>query len=73
MNPVLNYTGEVRNFACCFADFGRVNKWGFKKPYQYLQIIYSDDLFVRWFSNVLSGSPEFWVSLNNKAGARKRI
>jgi len=63
--PVLNYNGEVRNLSCSHANFGRVNKWGNKQPYKYFQIIYSDNYFVTWFGNILTGGPVFWVSVKN--------
>ena len=63
--PVLNYTGEVRNLSCCRANFDLFNKWGQKSPYKYIQIIYSDDYFITWFGNVLTGKPVFWVSVDN--------
>ena len=63
--PVLNNTGEVRNLSCCRANFGHVNKWGQKSSYKYFQIIYSDDLYVTWLGNILSGRPVYWVSVDN--------
>jgi hypothetical protein len=63
--PVLNYTGKVRNFDYCRANFSLVNSWGFKRPYRYFQIIYSSDFLVTWMGYVLTGGPIFWVSIEN--------
>ena len=62
--PVLNQNGEVYNFGYCRADFGLINKWGYKQPYRYFQIIYSDDNIVRWMGYVLIGDPIYWISLD---------
>ena len=64
--PVLNYTGEVCNFGCCQANFSIVNKWGYKQLYKCFQIIYSNDCFVTWMGNVLTGGPVFWVSVDKR-------
>jgi hypothetical protein len=62
---VLDYTGEVRKFACCHALFGFINAWGYKRPYRYFQIIYSSDFLVLWLGHALTGGPIFWLSTGN--------
>jgi hypothetical protein len=63
--PVLDYTGETHNFPRCQALFNLVNKWGYKRPYKYFQIVYSSDFLVVWFGDVLVGGPIFWLSTGN--------
>jgi hypothetical protein len=63
--PVLNHTGDIRNFGYCRANFSLVNTWGYKQPYRYFQMIYSDDFFVIWLGYILIGRPLFWVSVEN--------
>lgn len=63
--PILNHNGDVHNFGYCRANFSLVNKWGYKKPYRYFQIIYSEDFFVIWLGYALIGGPIFWVSTEN--------
>jgi hypothetical protein len=63
--PILDYTGDIHKFGYCRANFSLVNKWGYKQPYRYFQVIYSDDFFVVWLGYVLIGGPVFWVSIGN--------
>jgi hypothetical protein len=61
----LNYDGKVNNFGCCRANFDLVNKWGYKSPYRYFQLVYSDDFFVVWLGYILIGGPIYWISVDN--------
>jgi hypothetical protein len=63
--PVLDYTGEIRDFSRRVALFNLVNKWGYKRPYKYFQIVCSSDFLVVWFGDVLVGGPVFWLSAGN--------
>jgi hypothetical protein len=61
--PVLNNDGNVYNFGYCHANYNIVNKWGHRRFYKCVQILYSDDFFVRWFGFELIDQPLFWVSV----------
>ena len=76
--PVLNYDGDVHNFACCQANHNIVNKREHKKLYGYLKIIYKDG-FITWFGSEIGrisefggkfdfelyDEPMFWISVKN--------